>query len=171
MADLSPQTPKPSAPRWMKIALVVSLAMNLAVIGLVAGAAVNFRKEGGPQMSRIDGPNPFLRAMTPEDARTMRRLLRPDASQLGASRENGRAAMQAILAQLRAETFSEAALRVAFAQIAAANSARADLGQEAIVTYLLSLDAAERAKFADRLEQSVKRGGPRRGQGRPLREE
>ncbi|MFT5364006.1 MAG: putative membrane protein, partial [Dinoroseobacter sp.] len=61
MSDATPQTPEglpPRAPRWMKIALVVSLAINLAVIGLVAGAAVNFRKDGGPQSGRIDGPNP-----------------------------------------------------------------------------------------------------------------
>lgn len=171
MTDLPPEVSEPRAPRWMKIALVLSLAVNLAVIGVVAGAAVNFRKDGGPQTQRIDGPNPFLRAMTPDDARTMRRLLRPDASQIGASRENGRAAMQAILAQLRAETFSEAELRAAFAQISAANAARAALGQEAIVTYLLSLNAGERASFADRLEESVKRGGPRRGEGRTQRGE
>jgi uncharacterized membrane protein len=166
MSDATPQTPEglpPRAPRWMKIALVVSLAINLAVIGLVAGA------DGGPQSGRIDGPNPFLRAMTPDDARMMRRLLRPDASQLGTSREMGRTAMEAILAQLRSDAFSEPDLRAAFEQISAANAARAGLGEEAIVTYLLSLNASERARFADRLEESVRRGGPRRGEGRPPR--
>lgn len=172
MSDATPQTPEglpPPAPRWMKIALVVSLAINLAVIGLVAGAAVNFRKDGGPQSGRIDGPNPFLRAMTPDDARMMRRLLRPDANQLGTSREMGRTAMEAILAQLRSDAFSEPDLRAAFEQISTANAARAGLGEEAIVTYLLSLNASERARFADRLEESVRRGGPRRGEGRPPR--
>ncbi len=172
MSDATPQTPggpAPRAPRWMKITLVLSLAMNLAVIGLVAGTALNFRKDGGPQSARIDGPNPFLRAMTPDDARTMRRLLRPDASQLGNSREMGRTAMQAILTQLRSDTFSEPDLRAAFEQISAANAARSGLGEEAIVTYLLSLNAAERASFADRLEGSVRRGGPPRGEGRPPR--
>ncbi len=165
MTDQTPARSLRSTPVWVKLVLVLSLGANLLIVGLVTGAAINFRKDGGAPLARIDGPNPFLRAMTRDDARQMRSTLRPDAGALLSSRREGREAMQAILAQLRAPDLNEAALRAAFARLSQANAARADLGQDAILSYLVSLDAPSRAAFADRLEDSLRRD---RG-GRPPR--
>ena len=51
MTEQTPPTSNPpprKAPRWMKIAFVSSIALNLVVVGLVAG----FIASGGPK----DGP-------------------------------------------------------------------------------------------------------------------
>ena len=156
----------------MRLLLVGSLGLNLLVLGVVGGATYKSMRDGDGDKTRIsvDGPNPFLRAMTRQDAERMRRLLRPDESTLGASRETGRQAMYTILTELRSETVTEDTLRGAFDQMSAANNARLQLGQDAIVTHLLMLDGAERTAFADRLEDSLQRRGPPRNGARPPRQ-
>lgn len=54
---------KRSAPRWMKITLAVSLALNMLIVGFAAGAAWRFHAKGGvfgPSFHRfaetLDGP-------------------------------------------------------------------------------------------------------------------
>lgn len=172
MTESPPETQKPKSPLWMRLLLIGSLGLNLLVLGVVGGVAYNNLRDGDGDKTRIsvDGPNPFLRAMTREDAQRMRRLLRPDESTLGASRETGRQALFTILNELRSETVTEDTLRGAFDQMSAANNARLQLGQDAIVTHLLTLDGDERSAFADRLEDSLQRRGPPRNGDRPPRQ-
>ena len=46
---MTTETPaKPGMKRWLRVVLVLSLAMNFVVIGLVAGAALHFGRSGPP---------------------------------------------------------------------------------------------------------------------------
>ena len=57
--------------RAVRIALAVSVALNLAVVGVVAGAAL---KHGGSghEMERDSGFGPFSEALSREDRRALR---------------------------------------------------------------------------------------------------
>lgn len=169
MTDPSPmppeagvESPKRRAPRWMTVLLVVSLGLNLLVVGLVAGAMVDQRRGGDRAAFSIDGPNPFLRAFTDADAREIRRLLRPQAGDLMRGRAELGQAMRDALTELRADSLSEAELRRAFDDIKAINARRAAVAQDTVLAYLLTLDPEARRAFADRLEAGLqRRGGPR----------
>ena len=76
MADKTPQASRPG--RLWKIVLVVSLALNLAVAGLVIGAAIKGRFGDGPPRSFDLGAGPISRALEPEERRQIMRDLRQD---------------------------------------------------------------------------------------------
>ena len=67
-------TPPTRAPRWMKIVLALSLALNLAVAGLALGA---FLKDGPRRgMPRDLSFGPFTEAFSADDRRALREAFR-----------------------------------------------------------------------------------------------
>ena len=53
MTDMALNAPKPRVPRWAKGILVVSLALNLAVVGLVVGIALRISGPNGPMQGGL----------------------------------------------------------------------------------------------------------------------
>lgn len=51
---MTTETARPAAPRWMRIVLIVSLALNLCVAGVLGGVALRWGGEGGA--SRFASP-------------------------------------------------------------------------------------------------------------------
>ena len=154
-----PATPLQTAsPRWMRVVLVVSLALNL----LVAGATVGMVLRGGPPPVAVRdlGFGPFTAALLPEDRAALRRdwLARSDGA--GDGRRAMRADMHALLGVLRAEPFDPEALHVILERGAERTSGRLELGLSLIEGRVKALSTAERLAFADRLEREL-RHGPR----------
>jgi uncharacterized membrane protein len=156
--------PKPSSTgRWLRIALAVSLAINLAIVGLVAGAM--FRSGGPPQggmMARDVGFGPFTEALSKEDRAELRRGFLAAAPEMRDSRRAVRADFRDLLAQLRASPLDEDALRAVFDRQNARNAERMELGQRLIFDLLVGMKPEARAAFADRLEQSLAKSPNRR---------
>lgn len=161
----NPISPPPSAevppvqtgPRWMKIALVVSVALNLAVAGLVLGAWLGDGPHKG--MPRDLSFGPFSEALSDADRRALRKDLMGRAGEFRSSREAARTEFAALLDALRADPFDPAAMTAALTAIETRNAERLDLGRSLIETRLIEMSAAERRAFADRLEQGLRRGG------------
>lgn len=162
---VNPISPPPSAegppgqtgPRWMKIALVVSVALNLAVAGLVLGAWLGDGPHKG--MPRDLSFGPFSDALSDADRRALRKDLMGRAGEFRSSREAARTEFAALLDALRADPFDPAAMTSALTAIETRNAERLDLGRSLIETRLIEMSAAERRAFADRLEQGLRRGG------------
>jgi uncharacterized membrane protein len=157
-----PQTPSTSLPatrtsRGIKIALAVSVALNLAVAGLALGA----RMADGPRhgMPRDLSFGPFSEALSDQDRRALRRSLAERAGEFRESRQAARAEFEALLVALRAEPFDPPTLKGALAAIEARSAQRLELGRDLIETRLISMTPEERAAFADRLERGLRRGG------------
>lgn len=142
--------------RWLRGVLFVSLALNLAVVGLVGGMLLN-----GPPVSRADRSDPALpytRAFDEDQRRELRRALR------GSIRGDGRSMRAAYLADyqqalmlLRGEPFDPAALK---AVLDAQGSRAVDVrmrGQDVLMTYLSDMPETERRAYADRLEQELEK--------------
>ena len=157
MAEDTPQKPK----RLWKIIFAISLALNVAVLGLVAG--IGLRSAGGkPPQSYEFGLGPIGQAMTKEQRRNVGRTLRSNADLHEFGRTRGKRMVSGIVDALRAETFDADALRSAMTgadeRIAILQSAARD----AFVTQVEAMPMDERAALADRLEEvSRHRGGPR----------
>lgn len=144
---------------WARALLVVSLALNLAVVGLAAGWVL---RHGGSHNahhpSRLDmAGGPLTRALSEADRREIGRAMRAawraranadTAPSIGSS-------FDALVEDLRAVPFDPD--RVA-AQMRAQRdgfAARFEMGQEVLIAHLARMSEVERAAYADRLEAQI----------------
>lgn len=147
--------------RWRHILLVASLGLNLAVIGLVVGVVLN----GGPRNAppRFDlTAGPLTRAMEGERRDALREALRDSDAFRRADRSEIRADMRAVLASLRAEQFDQSAFRAALTRQRQRLQAGQDAVLDAVLAQIDDMTPQERAGFADRLEDQLRRGSPDR---------
>lgn len=155
MADTA--TPKPAAPRWMRILLVVSLAFNLLILGLVLGAVLR----GGPHDRRIArdmGGAPFVMALAPADRAALIGEFHAEPGSLREDRRLLRERFHALLAALRAERFDRKAVQDLLAAQRGAAADRQAVGERLLLDRLEAMAPEARAAYADRLEHSLRRG-------------
>lgn len=149
---------------WLRVVLFGSLALNLLVVGLVAGATVR----GGPY--HAGGPSarepvtPYTRAFEEDQRKDLRRDLRRAivGTRDGTRGEITEAYAQA-LSLLRAEAFDAAAMRAVLRRQAELSNTRRRKGEEVLAVYLAQMSAQERRAYADRLEEEVARFGRKHG--------
>jgi len=165
MTDTSatPAGPVPAsgAPRWMKVLLAVSLALNLGVLGLVGGAALRGAGDRGRADVRDIGFGPFSDALSPQDRQELRRAFLRDGGNPRAMRQMMRNEVGTLLQVLRTEPLQETALRAAFSQFQQRGQERLDLGQRLLADRIIAMSPQDRARFADRLEEGMARGDRR----------
>lgn len=144
--------------------LAVSLALNMVVVGLVAGILLVW--QGGGRDHRADlhpprTPGFALVAMLPRDKRrALRDILEGDR------RDRARPIPDPGLAQIadvvRTEPFAPDDLLSALAVQRHAGQARAARFDAALIDVLQQMDGAARAAYADRLDRAARRHGPDR---------
>lgn len=156
MSDPNSTRPVSATPRGVKIALALSVALNLAVAGLAVGAWLGDGPHRG--MPRDMSFGPFSEALDSDDRRALRKALLARLGEFRGQREAARAEFQALLTALRADPFEAEALKTALAALEARNAERLDLGRSLIEARLIEMTPEERAAFADRLEKGLKRG-------------
>jgi uncharacterized membrane protein len=140
---------------WLKVVLALSLALNLAVIGLGAGAAWRF-KEGGYDKA---GPPLLGRFIFKEiGGREVRRLVRDHGGETSNVRSRRRQEMEQVIALLRAEELDVVAIStIVEAHIIETNGFMrrvADTWQQRLV----GLSLKERHRLADRMQHQLDRG-------------
>lgn len=154
--------PKPTG-RWVRIALALSLAANLGIAGLVAGAMF---RDGGPMrdgmMAKDLGFGAFTEALSKEDRGTLRSAFLAKLPDMRDGRRAMRADFTALLDQLRAVPFDADGLRLAFERQNARNVERLEIGQKLIFDLVVGMTDDARQAFADRLEHSLSKGPKRR---------
>lgn len=150
--------------KGLRIALAVSVALNLLILGLVAGAVL---RDGGPR-GRMMGDvafGPFTEALAPEDRAALRRDFVQRMPGMRDMRRQMRTDFAGLLAALRAEPFDMEAVRGLIAGQSDRMAERLALGQDLLVARIGAMTPAERVAFADRLEQRLRRGPDRPGAG------
>lgn len=158
MTDTS--LPKPAKPsRGLRIALAVSVALNLAVVGVVAGAMLRDGHGGRAAMVRDLGFGPFAEALRFEDRMALRDALFARAPDIRESRRQMRADMQALLDLLRANDLDGDQLRSLMDSQHNRMTGQLKLGQELLQDFLIAMPTAERHAFADRLEAGMRHHG------------
>jgi uncharacterized membrane protein len=144
--------------RAVKIVLAISLAINLAVAGLFLGNLLKNRTDGPrPQSVRDLGFGLFAPALTDEDRRELRRAFVERAPDMREARRAMREDLAEMLEAIRAAPFDPARLEAVLDRSSLRASERRDLGEALILDHLATLDQTERAAFADRLEQGLRR--------------
>ncbi|MGJ8544820.1 MAG: periplasmic heavy metal sensor [Sulfitobacter sp.] len=146
--------------RWI---LGLSLALNLLVVGMMAGAA--WRHAGGPQGPERSGSGSsagfgaaYMRAL-PKPARDEMRAMLPPPPERNKEgfRAERRAGYQQVAELLRADPFDAEALRAALDGQRDLALARQSAVQEAWLAVLSEMEPEARADYADALLAEVER--------------
>ena len=151
------QTPRR---RWLMPLLVLSLALNLLVVGAIVGRA--FAPDDHRGRDRVAGPirsvigEPFVRALTREDRRAMLAEIKEEAPRIRESRESLRQRVEALLVALRTEPFDAAEVQRLMQEQRQVARGRQELGEMLLLNRLIAMDAESRSAYADRLEKSLK---------------
>lgn len=159
---------KPAVSRRLRWLLIASLCLNVAVIGGVAGIALRSAGDdkGGHSAPRHSGFGPWSGGIAHEDRKALRQAFDATGYDFRAEWRADRADREALVAALRAEPFSEAAVSDVAARLQARALARMQFSDGVIRDYILAMTPEGRLAYADRLENSLKRG-PRKDDDRP----
>lgn len=152
---------KPGMKRWLKLLLAGSLALNLAMIGIAAGTVWRF---GGKDRDWHRRPPPSVGSMIFRelDQETRKALRQQAGGGHGSFRQRRHAEGAAVIAALRSSDFDAGALLAVLRNQAESRHAFHTKVQEAWVRKLEAMTPADRAAFADRMEQRMQRFGKHR---------
>jgi len=151
-----------SGVNWTRVLLFSSLAINLLVAGMMAGAFL--RSGGGPgRMSpensvlRDLGYGPYGMALTPEERRAVRSAVARKAKDLATNRQELRAQMLTLLEALRKQPYDPAVVHNIVTQQQARLKERWDIGRELLLEHIDAMTDQERAQYAKRLARILRR--------------
>ena len=158
-----PATPTlPSRPPlrgWIKALLFASLALNLTVAGLAIGAVLRHGDMQDQRSARSDQfGGPYTSALSREDRRAIWREMRQMRGEARPSRAEIRADFDSVVQALRAEPYDPALVRAIVGRQFEAGIARQQIGQALLLDRIDGMTPADRAAFADRLEDRLARG-------------
>ncbi len=146
----------PSVGRGVRIALVVSLAINLLVAGVVIGGLVSGRGPGGfPGYDLSLGP--FAQALDPQDRAALRDEFRKRADLRPIGRRDRAQALSDFLTALRSDPFDIGAVEAIFAGQRDRATAAMSAGQAVLLDRIGQMTPEARAAFADRLSRELGR--------------
>ncbi|MDU8942126.1 periplasmic heavy metal sensor [Ovoidimarina sediminis] len=147
-------------PLWMRVLLIVSLTINLLVLGVVIGVVAS--RGDGERADRLRGardlaPPPFVLALEPRDRRALVGALYDRASVYSRDYEAVRRDLRVILSALRAEQFDAAGVTALLGAERGRSQGRQAAGEAVFIEYLEGLTVAERRAYADRLERVLRK--------------
>jgi uncharacterized membrane protein len=148
------KTPQARPNRLWRIVLVLSLALNLAVVGVVVGAAVSGRWGEGPPRSFDLGLGPVARALEPRERRAIGRRLREDRS-LRDFDLRGR--VNRVVAALQAEPFDPDVLRALLVEQSQQIATVQATAQEVMLEQIVAMTPERRRAFADQVLEEMSR--------------
>ena len=158
----APEPQKKSRRIWLRVVLFASLAANLLIVGMVAGAIIRGGPPGhgnaGRQIQMADfGFAPYVRALSPKHRRELGREMRKLTGDRQANREEFVAFARSFLDALRARPYNPAALQQKVAGQQSRLFGHQEIGQRILLERLARMSNSERAAYADRLERSLRR--------------
>jgi hypothetical protein len=157
MVDQNSTPAKPS--RLWRNVLVISLALNLAVVGLVIGIAASGRIGEGPPRNFELNLGPIARALEPQERRGIGMSLRRDKS----LREfDLRGQVENMVATLQAEPFEPDVLRVLLDEQSARLQVMQGRAQDALIVQIVAMTPERRAEFAEQLRDEMSKARPPR---------
>lgn len=143
--------------KGLRIALAVSVALNLAVAGMFAGSFLHDRERRDDV--REVGFGPFSEALSREDRRALRKALLARMPEMRQARQEAGQDAQNLLAVLRADPFDPGQLSAMMEAQRARMAGRFEVGQDLMRDLLVAMTPEARLAFADRLEKRLQHGG------------
>lgn len=136
-----------SCPGWIKLLLIVSLACNVAIVGLVIGRSLQPHNETGSR-----GPDrvvDWIIGMVPEERRVFALAHFAEArDQILAARAERGPQVAAVVDAIRAEPFDPARVDAALDAMSDGRASSRTVVRERMIALLAQLTPAERDAFA-----------------------
>lgn len=155
MGDMTETRTSNKSPLWMRITLLGSLAANLLVAGLIVGVfAFGGSQKHNDRGSRETG-SVFTRALEPEDRRALRRDFISGLKGQRDHRQRPEAGLQNVVDVLRSTPFDAEAFTNAMSEQSDRRKKRDEIGRTALAARIAAMSDAERAAYADRVEQGI----------------
>lgn len=151
------------AQRNIVIALVVSLAINLFLVGtVVGGLVVGQRMKAGPPPGRGGGGGFMMagRELSPENRTAYREILRGENGEVRVKLRAVREARAEAWGELGKEPLDIAAVNRRLADARSQESAARSLLEDRVVAFAAGLPADQRTKLAEGLTRSPRGDGP-----------
>lgn len=140
--------------RSVRILLVLSLALNLIVAGLIVGAVLSHGGKERHSSRPMDGPgSPIARALSWEDRREVGKNIRKAHRDLSADRKADQRLYAAFLAALRADPFVPEEMRLARDALDQASRARRQIATDIWAAHVEGMTVKERQDYATSLEK------------------
>jgi uncharacterized membrane protein len=162
VSDIAPAKPLKPGPSWL---LIASLALNLLIIGLIAGAAIARHRLAGQNEFNVNrlagepGLRGFMRQLPKERRVVIRQAIEPGRETLKTLRQSARKARDSVQLALAAQPFDKAALEKALIELTAAEGAVGRSNATALADAISLMTPAERLQFqAWRRTMGVKSG-------------
>lgn len=160
MADAPPT--RSGAPLWVRITLIVSLALNLLIIGAIVGALLGRGKPGDdPRAARDLAAAPFVMALERGERRELLARMREQSEPMRENRAMLRARFEALLTALRDEIFDRDRIEELLSGQREVATARQQIGEVVLLDHLEMLSLEDRRAYASRLDGSLRRGRDR----------
>jgi uncharacterized membrane protein len=144
--------------RTLRIVLIVSVVLNVFVIGGLAGAAIMWKQAAAERplvgLGRPARLRQAAQALSPENRRLLRQSIRSAARSLRPQVEQARAARREAARLLLAPEFDRAALESALARARAADLAIRVRLEEAVIDTASRLPLSEREALVEGLDRS-----------------
>lgn len=156
MSETSP-SPRETGGRVLRIALILSLTVNLLILGLVLGTLAGRDRDGRRNFADI-GFYPFIMALPDPQRRELGAELEKRAGDLRQNSEALRQEFEALLAALRADPYDPEAVRTSVEAQQTRLAQRQDIGRALLFERLEAMSVADRRAFADALEERMRRG-------------
>ena len=152
-----PQTPRRGMKPWLRVVLILSLGLNLLIVGVVVGGIARSLNDEmrPPRLDSMAGP--LTRALSRDDRKALGHALRESYRDNRPSRAQMRAEFDGLIADLTAEPFDPEAVAARLARQRGIVSDRLELGQRLLLDRLEEMSPAERAAFAGRLRDTVRK--------------
>ena len=144
--------------KWTKMLLIASLGLNACFIGIIIGVKLT-QDEMRPQRAPSAQGSLYLRALSHKDRRALGKLMR--SYHTPEMRQTVRAGYENALQLLRANPFDAAALQTLMEDQTKASEERLAYARGALIAHLSAMSDADRAEFANALEQALNRGPKR----------
>ncbi|MEE9426779.1 MAG: periplasmic heavy metal sensor [Paracoccaceae bacterium] len=154
--------PKKSGSRWLRLLLVASLALNLLIVGMIAGAIFrggppdHIRRASAPPLYDL-GYGPYARALSKDDRQQITSAMGELGPDLRANRADFRAHLVLMLEALRQSPYKPETVSEILSQQQSRLQERQDIGKTLFLSQIAEMTDDERAKYADRLERSLRR--------------
>ena len=149
------------SPRALRVALAISVALNLLVAGLALGSLFHMGgRDGRPEMTRDLAFGPFGESLRPEDRRALRDYLKARAPELRSAVGQRNRDLAAVQAALRATPFDPALFSAAIDAMRGRLEGQLTLGFDGLIEVVKNMPDPERRALADRLDRGMRRDGP-----------
>ncbi len=153
-AEFDPVPVRRRSPIWMRALLIASLAVNVAVIGVVTG----YKMKDGEDTRALSRQVSWIVRMVPDHRKEFALThFAGFREQLIASRMAQMGDLDRILAAVRTDPFEAQELRVALEVRRASSDSRRVIVHEGLVTLLEQFEQEERLTFANNLEARLEK--------------